>query len=179
MGNAYSMKNTLIRWILVISCVASFTASGESVDQAEMELLRLEKQSLANENDLVKMDSELPELQEALALANEALAHKQKDLTVAGSVMQKAIADHYENPNPDNEREAKRLSREFTLAEISVRRQQLEVERAERDISEVIAKIDALKQQRAAKIAAIDRQNQRLASIKAQAAKKKKTKREV
>lgn len=163
------MKIAILKWILMAGFIFSYCAHGQSIQQAEMELLRLEKQSLSYDSDISKLTTELQPLAQQVDAAKKELDFKQGELHAAGTAMQEAINKHYTEPSSDNEREANRLSREFTLAERSVSRQKLEVERTERDYREVADKIERLKNDKQNSLALVSKQKSIIANLKAEA----------
>ena len=163
------MKIASIKWILFVSLFLSVTTHSESIQQVEIELLRLEKQSLSYDSNLINLTTQLQPLAKVVEDAKTELNVKEKELKEAGAVMQAAFNKYYTDSTTENEREAKRLSREFTLAERSTSRQILEVERAERDYNEVAEKIKSLKQAKQSTLAEVAEQKARIASLKAKA----------
>jgi len=165
------MKQAVSKWILALATTAFFAnaAVAESVQEAQLKLLQLEKQSLTQTTDLSALERSLVEVAKERDAANAELSDKKADLIQVSQKMQDAIAKHYAEPTPDNERIAQDLSRSFSLSEKMVSRRQLEVERAQRKYEDVEAQLTAAKSEQAKTVAALDAQKSRVERLKSDA----------
>ncbi len=164
------MPITRLRWPLVIflQALIALAAHAETSQDAQLKLLQLEKQSHADANKLLELNKSLSELAAKRSQAQQELAEKEASLNTLSTEMQAAVTTHFAEPSPDHEREANKLSRSFSVAEMSVSRQRLEAERAEQNYTEAVNKIAAIKADQTPIQQTILMQKARIAELKSQ-----------
>ncbi|WP_317932215.1 hypothetical protein [Halioxenophilus sp. WMMB6] len=173
------MTKAVFKWVLALSFTSALAthAVAESLDQAQAKLQQLEQELSNKAPQIAELEQQMPELTGQVTKAEQLLAEKQTEMEATGSKMQAAIALNYEKPNPDNEREASKLSREFTLAELTVSRAQLELDRAARAQQDLAQQIDNLRAEESKAAEAVTYQKGHIAQMRAEMAQADATKR--
>ena len=166
------MKKTTLKWILLfgIHALFSLSAHSETVQEAQIQLLQLEKQSLAKTAQLADLETEKTQLEVDINDLRTELAEKEEELEATTNAMEKAIAKHYAEPTPESEQEADLLTRSFTLAESAVRRRQLKLDRYERKFEELIESEQQISGEQEQINNNIEAQKRRIAQLRADAA---------